>query len=187
MRVRFVTERGGWALPPDTVAAPVQSMDGDVAVITQGTFDPSAEVAVDSGMTRWLEDAPLLGRSDSSIENRARAIVQDERDPREVARRLVAWVSQNIGRRPDPVVPRAATVLREGQADVDGHTLLFVALARAAGLPARTVSGTRALEQVLGSALGIGGQGRHGADRRPCQRRPVPVWLSFLRSISSIL
>lgn len=141
MRVRFTTERGGWALPTDTLAAAVQSMDGDVAVITQGTFDSTAAVAVDSGMARWLADAPLLGRSDSSIENRARAIVQEEGDPREIAKRLVTWVSQNIGRRTDPAVPRAATVLREGQADVDGHTLLFVALARAAGLPARTVSG----------------------------------------------
>ena len=75
------------------------------------------------------------------IGQRARTIIGDEREPRRVASRLVTWVSQQIGRTPDPAVPRAATVLREGQADVDGHTLLFVALARAAGLPARPVGG----------------------------------------------
>lgn len=141
MRVRFTTERGQWSLPTDTLAAAVQSMEGSLAVITQATSDPAGTMISDSAMQRWLEDGPFLGLGDSSIGRQARAVVAGERDPRRVADRLLTWVSQNIGRRADPIVPRAATVLREGQADVDGHTLLFVALARASGLPARTVSG----------------------------------------------
>jgi hypothetical protein len=141
MQARFTTERGQWSLPTDTLAAAVQSMDGSLAVIAQATIDSAGEMTPDSTMQRWLEDAPFLGLSDSSIGTQARALVAGERDPRRIAARLLTWVSRNIGRKADPTVPRAATVLREGQADVDGHTLLFVALARASGLPARTVSG----------------------------------------------
>ena len=142
MRVRFTTERGQWLLPPDSLSAPVQQMDGAIAVISRMSLD-SAETtsAPDSTMAQWLADAPLLGLGDSMIGRRARSIIGEEREPRRMASRMVTWVSQNIGRTPDPAVPRAATVLREGQADVDGHTLLFVALARAAGLPARPVGG----------------------------------------------
>jgi hypothetical protein len=141
MRVSLRTWRGNWALPVDTLAAAVQFMDGDVIVLHRGTFIPSASGAVDSTLDRWLGDEPLLGIHDSSISRRARAIVGTGSDPWQTASRLVAWVSGNIAPWPDPVIPRAATVLREGRADVDGHTLLFVALARASGLPARTVNG----------------------------------------------
>ena len=141
MRVRLGTSHGRWALAPDTLAAAVQSMDGDEVVITGASFDTSGTLVIDSSMARWVEDEPLLGVADSAIANRAQSIIVGELDPRRGARKLVEWVSANIGRRPDPVVSRAATVLREGQADVDGHTLLFVALARSAGLPARRVSG----------------------------------------------
>jgi hypothetical protein len=141
MRVSLRTWRGNWALPVDTLAAAVQFMDGDVIVLHRGTFAPSASGTVDSTLDRWLGDEPLLGIHDSSISRRARAIVGTGSDPWQTASRLVAWVSGNIAPWPDPVIPRAATVLREGRADVDGHTLLFVALARASGLPARTVNG----------------------------------------------
>ena len=141
MRVQFRTGRGRWALPPSTNAASVQTMDGDEAVMIRASFDSSAAIAVDSTLARWIEDGPLLGLTDTAIANRARSITDGERDPRRLAEKLADWVASNIRRQSDPVVSRAATVLREGQADVDGHTLLFVALARASGLPARTVSG----------------------------------------------
>jgi transglutaminase-like putative cysteine protease len=140
MRVRIRTGLGPWSPLIDRTAA-TQTSEGDETLVTRAAFDSTTGSASDSSHAAWLRDEPLLGLGDSGLVNRARAILGPTRDPRQVAERLAAWVSQNIARVPDPLVPRAATVLRERQADVDGHTLLFVALARAAGLPARPVSG----------------------------------------------
>jgi transglutaminase-like putative cysteine protease len=140
MRVRLTTERGPWSLAADSTAG-FQGMEGDVAVMSEASPDSTVDPAPDTTMAPWLADAPRFGVEDPVIAGRVRTILGDERDPRRMAARLVAWVSDSISRSPNPLVPRAATVLRERQADVDGHTLLLVALARAAGLPARPVSG----------------------------------------------
>jgi hypothetical protein len=126
MRVRLSTERD----------------PGEVTLVTRTSLDSlNGALVPDSALAPWLSDAPLLSLGDTTVQNQARTILEDEQDPREKANRLLAWVSQHIKRTPDLLVPRAAMVLRERQADVDGHTLLFVALARASGLPARPVSG----------------------------------------------
>lgn len=142
MRVRLSTALGPWSLGDDSTTATSQRMEGDVAVVTQVSADSSDPIpAPDASLARWLSEGPLVGLADSALRARARTILGDEGDPRRMANLLLAWVSQNIGRIRDPQVPRAATVLRERQSDVDGHTVLFVALARASGLPARPVSG----------------------------------------------
>lgn len=142
MRVRFASEGRLWRLSPDTLNPATQFMEGDIAVVNQIGYNPGGSPpAPDSSVMIWLADAPLLGLADSAITRQAAAILGDERNASAIVARLVRWVSRNIARRPDPLVPRAATVLRERQADVDGHTLLFVALARVSGLPARPVSG----------------------------------------------
>ena len=140
MQVRLTTERGPWSLAADSTAG-FQGMDGNVAVISAASPDTTMDPGPDSTMAPWLADAPHFGVEDPVITGEARTILGDERDPRRMAARLVAWVSDSIGRSPNPLVPRAATVLRERHADVDGHTVLLVALARAGGLPARPVSG----------------------------------------------
>lgn len=142
MQARLSTVLGPWSFDADSMTAESQRMEGDVAVMTQVSIEPGDPVALpDSSLAPWLSDAPLLGLTDSIIRVRARTIMAGERNPRQMATRLLAWMSHNVSRTRDPQVPRAATVLRERQADVDGHTLLFVALARASGLPARPVSG----------------------------------------------
>ena len=140
MRVRFTTERGPWSLAADSTAG-FQGMQGNVAVMVEELPDSSMDTGADSALAPWLADAARFGVKDPVIAAQARAILGDARDPRHKAARLVAWVSDSIRRSPNPLVPRAATVLRERQADVDGHTVLLVALARASGLPARPVSG----------------------------------------------
>ena len=54
--------------------------------------------------------------------------------------REIEHCARRLAERRNVLVP-AGSVLRARRADVDGHTLLYVALARAAGIPARPVSG----------------------------------------------
>ncbi len=142
LRVRLSVGGQAWRLPADSLAGGSQHMEGDVAVTSQVALAGTDTVPLpEDQRIRWLGDAPFLGIGDSAIQRQAAQIAGPERDPGAVATRLTAWVARNIARVPSLRVPRAATVLRERQADVDGHTVLLVALARASGIPARPVSG----------------------------------------------
>ena len=63
-------------------------------------------------------------------------------DPRSVvAARLTHWVATHIRKEIGAGVPSAGRVLARGSGDCNELTVLYVALARAAGLPARPVAG----------------------------------------------
>lgn len=54
---------------------------------------------------------------------------------------IARWVADSIAREPMDMPPSAVGTLRLRRGDANEHAQLFVALARAAGIPARTVSG----------------------------------------------
>ena len=64
-----------------------------------------------------------------------------DRDPRVVAEKINAWVHDSIADRVTFGVPNALQVLKTRTGDCNEHTQLFVALARAIGLPARIAAG----------------------------------------------
>ena len=97
--------------------------------------------ARDSSLVRWLTPAPLIQSDDPRIQAQARLIIGREQDPARAARRLAAWVRTHVERRATAAVPSAVRVLETRVGDCNEHAVLFVALARAAGLPARTVAG----------------------------------------------
>lgn len=144
MRVWLSSEGTTWHLP-DGDSSGGQSMDGDVVTTRVVGWDSSGPgyqlPGSDTLLPRWQGSEPMLGLEDSTLARQASAILAGTTDPVAATERLVTWVSNRIGRSPESIVWSASTVLHRKQADVDGHTLLFVALARSAGLPARTVSG----------------------------------------------
>jgi hypothetical protein len=71
----------------------------------------------------------------------ARRIVGAERDPVKVARLLMRWVYRYVRKSYSDNADNALAVLDNRAGDCTEHTLLFVALARAVGLPAREVGG----------------------------------------------
>ena len=71
----------------------------------------------------------------------ARRIIGNTRDPVEASRRMNAWVYNTLEKDVTLSVPSALQVLQARQGDCNEHTVLYVALARAIGLPARTAVG----------------------------------------------
>ncbi|HEX4932170.1 MAG TPA: transglutaminase-like domain-containing protein, partial [Gemmatimonadaceae bacterium] len=63
-----------------------------------------------------------------------------------VARRILTWVHDSLAKEPAVTLPSAVATLRSRRGDCNEHAQLFVALARAAGIPARTVSGVIAID-----------------------------------------
>jgi transglutaminase-like putative cysteine protease len=64
-----------------------------------------------------------------------------DRSPARAAELLTHWVHDNLRRQVAASVPSAEKVLETRRGDCNEYATLYVALARAAGLPSRTVSG----------------------------------------------
>jgi transglutaminase-like putative cysteine protease len=88
-----------------------------------------------------LESTPLIQAADPRIVARAREIAGGATRPEEVARRLTEWVYGRLRKDITLSIPSAVQVLEMGQGDCNEHTVLYVALARALGLPTRTAVG----------------------------------------------
>lgn len=88
-----------------------------------------------------LGASPLIQSDDPRIIATARRIVGNTTDPVVAARKLNDWVYRTLDKDITLSVPSALQVLDAKEGDCNEHTVLFVALARALGLPARTAVG----------------------------------------------
>ena len=96
----------------------------------------------DTALARWLVPEALIQSRDPRIAAEARQILQREKNPARAAEILAHWVHASLRRVAlSDGVPSAAKVLENRTGDCNEFTTLYVALARAAGLPARTVAG----------------------------------------------
>jgi transglutaminase-like putative cysteine protease len=94
-----------------------------------------------SERTRYLKATPFIQSDHPEIRTKAKEIVS-EGDPDIVkAKKLVAWVHQNIQKRPVLSVPNALETLRNRVGDCNEHAVLLAALARASGIPAEIEAG----------------------------------------------
>ena len=84
---------------------------------------------------------PLVQSSNPEIVSLARRIAAGSTDPLVVAERLNRWVFDSLTKVITVGVPSAVQVLRSRRGDCNEHTQLYVALARALGLPARSAAG----------------------------------------------
>lgn len=75
------------------------------------------------------------------IRKQAAEIIGDATEPWNKAVRINDWVYQNLDKVAVLSVPSALEVLRTREGDCNEHTILFTALARAAGIPARVAIG----------------------------------------------
>lgn len=88
-----------------------------------------------------LASTPLIQAGDPRIVRVAREVAGGETDPVIVAQRLSDWVYGALRKEVTLSVPSAVQVLEAGRGDCNEHTVLYLALARALGLPARTAVG----------------------------------------------
>ncbi len=126
-----------------------QTLHGDTLIVRREHWD-----AIDPGyrlpyprmdQRDALEPEPLIQSDDPRIVQRAREITQARaswrQDPKEVARQINASVHGMLEKAITFSVPNAVQVLETRRGDCNEHTVLYVALARALGLPARTAVG----------------------------------------------
>jgi len=94
----------------------------------------------------FLDAEPLLEVDDASIRALATRLRGSDTDPRVVAERINRWVYDSLQKKITVGVPSALGTLRARSGDCNEHTQLYVALARAAGIPARVAAGLAFLD-----------------------------------------
>lgn len=124
-----------------------QRLSGDTLTIERETADRQrASYALPyrgsaAAVRAELEATPLIQSNDPVIIRAARRIARGSQDPAQVSRLLNDWVYRELKKDITLSVPSALQVLEARQGDCNEHTVLYVALARALGLPARTAVG----------------------------------------------
>ena len=89
----------------------------------------------------YLASEPLVQRDHPEIAALAARLAGGSHDARTVAERIARWVHDSLRKTVTVSVPSAVQVLRARAGDCNEHTQLFVALARAAGIPTRGAAG----------------------------------------------
>jgi hypothetical protein len=121
-----------------------QRLRGDTLFVEGSAELPSAAYTLPASPAEFaetLDGTPLIQVDDPEIQRTAREVLDGTSDPSLAAARLADWVYGNLDKQITLSVPSARQVLDAGSGDCNEHTVLYVALARAAGLPARTAAG----------------------------------------------
>jgi transglutaminase-like putative cysteine protease len=116
-----------------------QKRDGNVIEL----IDPRTlqATALDPRARDYLAPEPFLESDDPAIRAEAEQAVRGGTNDREKAERLTRYVNGLLDKKPTVSLPSAREVLRTKVGDCNEHTALFVAMARAVGIPARIAVG----------------------------------------------
>jgi hypothetical protein len=123
---------------------PLQTRVGDqVTMVTPRVDDwePVPRQADPEAFAVYLESTPFLQVEHREIVDAARELAGPFQERLPAVRKLNNWVFETLVKTPVMGVPNALEVLRIRQGDCNEHTALMVALARAAGIPARIAAG----------------------------------------------
>ncbi len=86
---------------------------------------------------------------DEDIQRTARQIIGEERSAWRAAQKIAEWIDRELTANYDVGFASAREVLENRQGDCSEHTVLFVALCRAAGIPARALVGVMYAEGIF--------------------------------------
>ncbi len=112
-----------------------QTVEGDVVELR----DPRTLRAGpgDSQADRYVRPEPLIESDAPEIRAEAESAVQQTTGDRARAEQLTRYVNALLDKKPTVSIPSARDVLRTKVGDCNEHTALYVAMARALGIPSR--------------------------------------------------
>jgi transglutaminase-like putative cysteine protease len=129
----------GW----DLAGGRQQWSKGELTVVKESLQEiSSAKIPVNNPAVAQDLQPSLLVQSDAvSLRKQASEIVGGERNGLQAVEMINFWVYQNLEKRPTLSIPNALAVYESRAGDCNEHSVLFAALARAAGIPTRIVTG----------------------------------------------
>jgi hypothetical protein len=100
-----------------------------------------AGLKISSEIASFLKPSPLIQSNHPQIKKQLEYIIQPTDTEEQKARKIIDWVYRNIEKKPTLSVPNALEVLHNKSGDCNEHSVLTVALLRAAGIPAQLEAG----------------------------------------------
>ncbi|MCX6374635.1 MAG: transglutaminase-like domain-containing protein [Armatimonadetes bacterium] len=104
-------------------------------------FQAAKLPVTEPSVQEWLKATTFVQSNDPRLAAKAKEIVGDEKDSFAASAKLCEWVYANVRTTYSARLSNALEVLDHPEGDCTEHSILFVGLARAAGLPAREVAG----------------------------------------------
>jgi hypothetical protein len=131
---------------------PVQTASGCTVSVDNSVPDRIASFppSVPDSLLEFTLPEPMIQSRDSTIVAAAMEITGECGNSWEAARRLCSFVDTSVENSPTVSLPSAVDVMENMRGDCNEHTILAVALARAAGLPARICAGIVYLDGSFG-------------------------------------
>ncbi len=126
-----------------------QTAEGNVYTITVPP-EPAPGQAIGTPPEGSLEGDAFIQIHHPRIAETATHAVEGEKDPWQRAMRIYTWVFSHIRKTSVFSIPSALEVLDTREGDCNEHTVLFTALARAAGIPTRIAIGLVWSDQLAG-------------------------------------
>jgi hypothetical protein len=120
--------------------------DGDVfsfegRMVALDGFERATLPVTAEDVAPWIAPSMYIQSDDARLITQAKAIANGETDAYAVSTALCNWVYANVRKRFSARLTNSLEVLEGREGDCTEHSVLFVGLARAAGLPAREVAG----------------------------------------------
>jgi len=89
----------------------------------------------------FLKPSPLIQSNNPQIKTQLEKIIKTTDTAEQKAKKIIDWVYRNIEKKPTLSVPNALEVLKNKSGDCNEHSVLTVALLRAAGIPSQIEAG----------------------------------------------
>lgn len=117
--------------------------DGTVAIVREDLSGLTTYQLpqTDSVFAPDLATTPFVQSAHPRLRAQAEQILGSERDAVKAARLLLDWTYTTLAKEPSIGMPTALEALDSKKGDCNEHAVLFTALARAVGLPARVAAG----------------------------------------------
>ncbi|MFO7949688.1 MAG: transglutaminase-like domain-containing protein [Candidatus Fermentibacteraceae bacterium] len=130
---------------------PLQSFDGNVVTVTSERPDSAVGLPVENPeFAQYLQPEPMIQSDDPAVVRLADSLTRGAGDAWEAALRLNEFVDLAVRDNPTVSLPSTVEVLESMRGDCNEHTILYVGLARAAGIPARVCAGLVYLDASFG-------------------------------------
>jgi hypothetical protein len=120
-----------------------QWSNGELTIVKESLQEiSSTRIPVNSPpLARDLQPSLLVQSDAEVLKKQAFEIVGEQRNGLQAVRTISSWVYRNLEKRPTLSIPNALAVYELRAGDCNEHSVLFAALARAAGIPTRIVAG----------------------------------------------
>lgn len=120
-----------------------QWSNGELTVVKESLQGVSStNIPLNSpSLARDLQPSLLVQSDAEALKKQAFEIVGEQKNGLQAVRTISSWVYRNLEKRPTLSIPNALAVYELRAGDCNEHSVLFAALARAAGIPTRIVAG----------------------------------------------